>query len=222
MNAGSLNGLQEVNSTSHENVEFRLYQTFSDLHLCTFELPPSFLILFTVFAASQIKAETDLETLRGQAEGGDVKAQRTLAFRYRDGNGVAKDEIQALRWAHRAADGGDADAMDFVGFAFLRGSVIERNPAIAFGYFRAAAKRSAQAAFNLGQCYFGAQGTEQDFPKAMEYWEKAAAGGHGRAAACAAMAYLSGEGIAPDPKKGARFCRARGGVERSIGACTPG
>ena len=143
-------------------------------------------------------AEAELEALRSKSASGDAIAQRTLAFHYRDGTGVAKDEKEALNWAHRAADGGDAEAMDFVGFAYLRGSLIKGSPIIAIGYFKAAAEQSAQAAFNLGQCYFGAQGTEQDIPKALEYWKKAAAAGHGRAAACAAMAYCSGEGVTPD------------------------
>jgi len=85
------------------------------------------------------------------------------------------------------------------------GGVVNGNPEIVIGYFQAAAGRSPQAAFNLGQCYFGAQGTEQDVPKALEYWKKAAAAGHGRAAACAAMAYLSGEGSAPDPIQARRL-----------------
>ncbi len=93
--------------------------------------------------------QADLDALRSKAARGDAKAQRTLAFRYRDGTGVAKDDAEALRWAHRAADGGDAEAMDLVGFAYLRGAVVKRNPEIAIGYFRAAADESAQAAFNL-------------------------------------------------------------------------
>ena len=150
-------------------------------------------------------AQADLDALRRQAASGDVKAQRTLAVRYRDGTGVTKDDAEALHCAHRAADGGDAEAMDFVGFAYLRGSVIKRNPTVAFGYFKAAAAHSPQAAFNLGQCYFGAQGTAQDIPLALEYWKKAAAGGHGRAAASAAMVYLSGEGVASDAAQARRL-----------------
>ena len=149
--------------------------------------------------------QNEIETIRSQAAGGDVKAQFDLAHRYRDGKGVAKDEAEALKWAHLAADGGHAEAMDFVGLAFLRGSVIKSNPVIALGYFKAAAAESSQAAFNLGQCYFGAQGTEQDIPKALEYWKQAAEAGHGRAAACAAMAYLSGEGVAPDAVQARRL-----------------
>ena len=45
---------------------------------------------------------------------------------------------------------------------------------------------SARAAFNLGQCYFGAQGIDQDIPKALAAWKKAAEMGDGRAAANAA------------------------------------
>ena len=137
-------------------------------------------------------ADEQIESLRTRAGSGDIKAQLDLAVRYRDGQGVAKDGAEAMQWAHRAADKGNAEAMDFVGHAYLRGAVVKRNPEIAFGYFKAAAEKSAQAAFNLGQCYFGAQGTEQDIPKALDWWRKAAAKGHGLAASKAAMDYQSG------------------------------
>lgn len=157
------------------------------------------------------------EPVQQRAEAGDAKAQWELAKLHRDGTGMPKDERAALAWAHRAADGGHAEAMDFVGSAFLRGSLIQRQPVIALGYFRAAAGRFPQAAFNLGQCYFGAQGTEQDVPKALELWKKAAEGGHGRAAACAAMAYLSGEGIAPDPALARRLAERAAELEDPSG-----
>lgn len=142
----------------------------------------------------------DLTDIQRKAADGDAKAQTELAMRLRDGKGIEKNDAEALMWAHKAADAGNADAMDIVGFAYLRGAVVKRNPAIAIAYFKAAAHDSASAAFNLGQCYFGAQGTEQDCEKALEWWKKAAEKGHGRAAAVAAMAYRSGEGVAADPK----------------------
>ena len=146
-----------------------------------------------------------LNALTTQAAGGDPAAQVSLAIKYRDGKGVEKDDATALQWAHRAADAGNADAMDFIGHAYLRGAVVEGNPVIAFGYFKAAADESAQAAFNLGQCYYGAQGTEQDCVKALYWWKKAAAKGHGRAASTAAMALFSGEGIAADANEARRL-----------------
>lgn len=163
-----------------------------------------------------VDEHADLVALRQRAEKGAAKAQMDLAYRYRDGKGVAKDDAEALKWAHMAADAGNADAMDFVGFVYLRGAVVKRRPEIAFGYFKAAAKESSQAAFNLGQCYFGAQGTEQDCAKALEWWEKAAAQGHGRAAATAAMAHLSGEGVPSDAVKARRL------AERAVELENPG
>lgn len=151
-------------------------------------------------------AEPDaIRELIAQAESNDPSAQLALACCYRDGKGVVKDNAAAMQWAHRAADQGHADALDFVGFAYLRGAVVQRKPEVAFGYFKAAAEQSAQAAFNLGQCYYGAQGTEQDCDKALAWWRKAAAKGHGRAASTAAMALLSGEGVPPDAAEARRL-----------------
>jgi hypothetical protein len=82
---------------------------------------------------------------------------------------------------------------------FFEGLGVKHNPKIAAGYFKAAAGKSTTAAWNLGQCYFGAQGVDQDVPKALEVWKRAAAMGHGRAASTAAMVYLAGDGVAPDP-----------------------
>ncbi|MBL9130148.1 MAG: sel1 repeat family protein, partial [Verrucomicrobiaceae bacterium] len=159
-----------------------------------------FCIPFATFLMSIAELSADeITELQSRAKGGDAKAQLELAIALRDGKGIAKNDAEAMQWAHKAADEGNADALDFVGFAYLRGAVVKRSPEVAFGYFKAAANDSAQAAFNLGQCYFGAQGTDQDCAKALEWWNKAAERGHGRAAAVAAMAYHAGEGIPADP-----------------------
>lgn len=153
-----------------------------------------------------LATDTDAaEALLEKANAGDAAAQLALAVRYRDGKDAPQDNVAAMQWAHRAADAGNAEAMDFVGLAYLRGAVVKRNPGLAFGYFKAAAEKSAAAAFNLGQCYFGAQGTEQDCARALAWWQKAAERGHGRAASTAAMALLSGEGVAPDVKEARRL-----------------
>jgi len=140
----------------------------------------------------------ELTQLQSKAASGYAQSQISLAIRLRDGRGITKNDAEAMEWAHKAADAGNAEALDFVGFVYLRGAVVERGPEIAIAYFKAAADESPQAAFNLGQCYFGAQGTEQDCAKGLEWWKKAAAKGHGRAAANAAMAYRSGEGVECD------------------------
>jgi len=149
-------------------------------------------------SSSHAEKETTTEGLKAKAARGDIAAQLSVAFRYRDGKGVKRDYSEAMRWGHPAADQGDAAAMDFVGWMFFEGLGVKHNPTIAAGYFKAAAGESATAAWNWGQCCFGAQGVDQDIPKALEVWKQAAAMGHGRAASTAAMVYLAGEGIAPD------------------------
>jgi hypothetical protein len=168
---------------------------------------PAPLILAALLVCRGIHAEDmpSMDALTAQASHGDVRAQLSLAVRYRDGQGVDRDHAQAMRWGHLAADQGDAAAMDFVGYAYLTGRGVKRNAAVAFGYFHAAAGQSSQAAFNLGQCYFGAQGVDQDIPRALEAWKKAATMGSGRAAAEAAMVYLSGDGVPADPQEARRM-----------------
>ncbi|HET6249108.1 MAG TPA: hypothetical protein VFE47_15540 [Tepidisphaeraceae bacterium] len=180
-----------------------------------FSLP---FMIAMVFATSLHAAEkSSIDELTTRAQAGDSHAQLDLAVRYRDGKGVDRDYPQAMHWAHLAADQGDAAAMDFLGYAFLTGTGAKRNPAIAFGYFNAAAGRSAQGAFNLGQCYFGAQGIAQDIPKALAAWKHAADMGHGRAAAEAAMVYLSGEGVPADLPEARRLAQRSAELNNAAG-----
>jgi peptidoglycan hydrolase-like protein with peptidoglycan-binding domain len=53
---------------------------------------------------------TALRELEPLARGGDWRAQALLAQMYRDGNGVAQDNIRAYYWFDRAAAGGDAES----------------------------------------------------------------------------------------------------------------
>lgn len=161
--------------------------------------------LFLVVAAGALAVSAGAAPpadLLDRANAGDVRAQLALAYAYRDGAGVPRDYAEALRWGRRAADRGDAAAQDFVGWMFFDGLGVRRNPEVAAGYFRAAAGKSAAAAWNLGQCYFASQGVDHDIPKALDTWKTAAAMGHGRAAATAAMVYLAGDGVPADPEEG--------------------
>ena len=164
---------------------------------------PTLLAIVCLAYVARARADDAIPTndLIAKAERGDSQAQMALAYRYRDGTGVTRDYAEAMRWAHPVADRGDARAMDFVGWMYFQGLGVKRSPEIACGYFKAAAEKSATAAWNLGQCLFAAQGVEQDVPKALGAWKKAAAMGHGRSASTAAMVYLAGEGVAADAKE---------------------
>ena len=105
---------------------------------------PSIALITLMFASVVAAAEPEsppLTELIEKATHGDADAQLSLAMRYRDGKGMAKDDSEAMKWAHLAADKGHAGAQDFVGIAYLRGSVVTGSPEIAMGYFKAAAEK---------------------------------------------------------------------------------
>lgn len=137
-------------------------------------LPVVVALGLAVFGSAWADDSPALDGLKEKAAKGDIRAQVEVAYRYRDGIGVKRNDAEAVRWAHRAADRGDAGARDFLGWMYFEGRGVKHSPEIAFGYFKSAAGESAQAGFNLGQCYFAAQGVEQDVPKALAAWEKAA------------------------------------------------
>ncbi len=68
------------------------------------------LVLSTILAAGVVVADdsvhTILEELRARAAQGDPFAQTELGFMYRNGFGVALDEVQALEWYETAAQAG--------------------------------------------------------------------------------------------------------------------
>jgi TPR repeat protein len=73
-----------------------------------------------------------------------------LARCYIDGRGTTVDYAQAMRWARRAADLGDAVAMNTVGLLHDNGQGVPQDNAEAIRWYeRAAAAGSETAANNL-------------------------------------------------------------------------
>jgi hypothetical protein len=71
------------------------------------------LFLATLTAVRLVHADDTPPTrdLIAKAVEGDIAAQLSLAYSYRDGKGVTRDYAEAMRWAHLAADRGNAEAM---------------------------------------------------------------------------------------------------------------
>ena len=55
---------------------------------------------------------TELEQLMQAAKSGDPVAQRSLGWKYHKGIGVEQDDAEAARWFSKAADQGEAAAMN--------------------------------------------------------------------------------------------------------------
>ena len=73
-------------------------------------------------AAQQIKADQKpIEEVKAKAEGGDSESQVELGFRYEQGKGVAKDQVEAAKWYRKAAEQNYAEAQNNLGVCYERG-----------------------------------------------------------------------------------------------------
>jgi TPR repeat protein len=88
------------------------------------------------FGATQAdQAQSRMDLLRRTAERGEIPAQLELATRYRNGDGVARDDAQAVRWLQEAARLGSADAQYELGNAYADGRGVPRDPINAYACY---------------------------------------------------------------------------------------
>lgn len=126
----------------------------------------------------------------------DGKAAYMVAQKYRDGDGVAKDNGKALEFLQKAASQGDPKAQYRLGYAYLNGFDVPKDYAKAFKWFKKAADQENLDALNhLGLMYCEGHFVPQDKYKAIELWRQAAIQGHFIAQGNLAFLYESGDGV---------------------------
>jgi len=99
------------------------------------------------------------------AENGDADAQFQLGVMYESGQGVLRNDADAIKWYRQAAEQDDAVAQFNLGVMYARGG--SPNYAEAALWYRLAADHGlAGAQFNLGMMYVEGQGVSQDYVQA--------------------------------------------------------
>ena len=76
-----------------------------------------------------------LAELRGRAEKGEADAQFNLGLMYDLGQGVAKDEVEAVKWFRKAADQGDATPQVILGVMYWFGDGVVKDELEAYKWF---------------------------------------------------------------------------------------
>ena len=109
----------------------------------------------------------------------NADAMLRLGNTYSRGQGVPKDEAQALRYYQRASELGSVVAMDNVGtyYAIGRGVPVDKVQAIAW-YRRAAAHGYVPAMNNLGVLYSASFQGNPDYCQALAWFKQSAEGGN--------------------------------------------
>jgi hypothetical protein len=107
------------------------------------------------------------------AEQGDADAQFRLGVMYESGQGVLRNEAEAINWYRKAAEQDDAVAQFNLGVMYAKG--VSPNHAEAALWYRCAADHGlAGAQFNLGMMYVDGHGVTQDYVLAHMWLDLAA------------------------------------------------
>ena len=127
-------------------------------------------------ATQQTKADQKpIEEVKAKAEAGDAESEVELGFRYEQGKGVAKDQMEAVKWFRKAAEQNFADAQNSLGVCYANGEGVGKDQAEAVKWFRKAAEQNfAGAQYNLGVCYAKGRGVVQDHVEGYKWVSLAA------------------------------------------------
>ncbi|MBE0545775.1 MAG: SEL1-like repeat protein [Verrucomicrobia bacterium] len=171
-----------------------------------------FLVLAaTVFQLPAQQAEADrklFDEVKAKAEKGDAEAQFILAGFYYNGDGVAKDAIESVKWIRKAADQQHAAAQCALGFHYERGDGVSRDLVEAVKWFgKAAYQGDAKAQFSLGACYRAGEGVAKNDEVAMEWLRKAAEQGFAPAQHNLGIRYANGDGVIKDDVEAVKWYR---------------
>ena len=136
------------------------------------------------------------------AEQGDAKAQTNLGWAYYNGEGVAKDQREAVRWYRMAAEQGYAKAQFNLGISYRFGNGVAKDQREAVRWYRMAAEQGdADAQFNLAVSYWNGEGVAKDQREAVRWYHKAAEQGNAWAQAKLGVVYFLGEGVITDKRE---------------------
>ncbi|GAB2789746.1 hypothetical protein GCM10027040_15020 [Halomonas shantousis] len=90
-----------------------------------------------------------LDLVRSMAEQGDARAQYSLGIMYARGQGVSRDDAEAIKWYRKAAQQGLTDAQYALGTQYANGDGVAQDKIQALRWITLAAEagdRQAQAA----------------------------------------------------------------------------
>jgi TPR repeat protein len=114
---------------------------------------------------------------RPLAEQGYPAAQNSLGIKYRDGQGVAQDFIESVKWFRLAANQGYDDAQFNLALMYDEGRGVAKDRAQAVKWFRLAADQGLpDAQNNLGVRYDNGVGVARDYVQAYKWFDLAASG----------------------------------------------
>ncbi|OAN13769.1 hypothetical protein A3K86_14505 [Photobacterium jeanii] len=126
-----------------------------------------------------------------------------LGYYYSTGaRGLTKSKAKAAEWYQKAADKGDAFALNNLAIFYQNGVGVTRDYAKAIDLYKKAIDVGSKTAFyNLGRMYQDGTGVARNYSKAKAYFQKGAEKGEANAQNSLANLYTEGKGVERDHKK---------------------
>jgi len=171
-----------------------------------------FLVLFAVLMADVALADPEddaraaylrkdyaaaLKIVESPAIKGEAWAQHNLGVMYVNGQGMVKNDTEAVKWFRLAAQQGNAKGQHNLGVMYSNGSGVVQDYAEAVKWYQLAAQQgNTLAQFNLGVMHHYGRGVVQDYVKAHSWYNLAAVESRGSDAGQAANAANSRDTMA--------------------------
>ena len=148
-------------------------------------------VFFTSCDKSKIGPE-QINNLKASADKGDAHAQKMLGDGYHKGIDriLPKDQSEALKWWHKAADQGNRGAMYSIGLSYGQGDGVPQDYAQAMNWWKKAATLNhAMAQHDIGVLYLNGNGVSKDVAEAARWVRKAAEQGEPEAKVSLGLLY---------------------------------
>jgi len=116
----------------------------------------AFITIFTLvysLAYADLSSE-QISSLRKRAESGDSQAQLNLGLAYANGDGVMKNNIEAVNWWTRSAERGNSMAQFNIGLSYAKGDGVSRDYLQAIRWYRRSIEQDDRESFLHAQSYY--------------------------------------------------------------------
>jgi len=145
--------------------------------------------------------------------------QRLLGWCYANGNGVPKDEKEAVNWYSKAAEQGDADGQRLLGWCYENGKGVAKDEKEALGwYLKATDNGQSWSAERVGEIYFYGRGVPKNLAKAIEAFRRAAMLGSAHGQSWIGYFYETGQGVDIDLSEAVRWTKKAADQGRAFDA----
>jgi Sel1 repeat-containing protein/PDZ domain-containing protein/putative peptidoglycan binding protein len=159
-----------------------------------------------------------LHTLRRLGEGGNAYIMYRLGRMYGSGIGVARDEIEAVRWLRKSANAGNVAAMTQLAVALLEGHGTGKDPQEAVRLLKSAADLgNVDAIYRLAGLLARGTVVQKDALEAVRLFTRAAEAGYSPAMVDLGLMFNNGQGVEADVTKAAMWYKRAADLGNTFG-----